>query len=222
MLSLWTDKLILDQDKIEQVKQELKSDEGRWLHPHQKYYSSYWEDDVNKRPEIIFLEEYRQQIFKFLKHVNLFDRVDFSFEHWSQIYTAESGGSHATHCHFSFDCFFSWVHFIEPTDRPCFYFSKHEGGKKFVENQEPGTFMVFPSWALHGAVENHSDEDRLIVAGNIHVSRIISQGEDVHYYNRVTGWSSLIEHPNWIKPQKPDLPIDQEKVDDFLKQNMVL
>lgn len=220
MLTLWTDKLILDQEKIEKVKKDLLSDEGRWLHYQQNYYSSYWEDNIQERPEIIFLDEYREQIYKFMKHVNLFDRCDFSFDHWSQVYPAGKGGHHCEHAHFSYDCLFSWVHFIEPTDRPCFYFSRHEGGKKFVENQEPGTFMVFPSWALHGAVENHSDTDRLIVAGNVCVSRICTD-QDTHKYHRITHATSVIEHPNWIKPQKPDLPIDQEKVDEFFAKAMI-
>jgi len=220
MLTLWTDKLILDQEKIEKVKKDLLSDEGRWLHYQQNYYSSYWEDNIQERPEIIFLDEYREQIYKFMKHVNLFDRCDFSFDHWSQVYPAGKGGHHCEHAHFSYDCLFSWVHFIEPTDRPCFYFSKYEGGKKFVENQEPGTFMVFPSWALHGAVENHSDTDRLIVAGNVCVSRICTD-QDTHKYHRITHATSVIEHPNWIKPQKPDLPIDQEKVDEFFAKAMI-
>lgn len=178
MITLWTDELILDKNKISDLKQQLKQN-SKYHREH--HYTSYFTEDVYERPEIIFCEEYKQQIIKFLKSMNLLDSTTCNFEHWSQLYPAGSGYRHTDHTHFRFDNLFSWVHFVESTDELCFYFRDCNGEQHFIPKQSSGTFVVFPTWAIHGAKGNYSEKDRLVVAGNISSSEFAYDNEKFTY-----------------------------------------
>jgi hypothetical protein len=171
MLVLWRDNFSLDSEKLEEVICQLKTrpDCRQWV---ENNYSSYYVEDLFDRPEIVFAEDYIPVIHKFMKHINLFKTTNFRFNHWMQLYTNEQSG-HKTHDHFSYQTFFSWVHFVRPTKNKCFYFLGHEGEKVYPE-QNPGDFIVFPSWAWHGVDQNTEDSERVSIAGNIVVEKIKS------------------------------------------------
>ena len=67
--------------------------------------------------------------------------------------------------------FFSWVHFIKPSSKKCFYFVNHKGDKTYPEQNE-GDFIIFPSWAAHSVDPNQDKDDRIVTAGNVFAETI--------------------------------------------------
>lgn len=136
--------------------------------------TSYFEDDINKRPEIHFLNEYSEIVAQFMKDLGFFHRSNYSFDHWTQVYLSNTEFGHRVHDHWDACTPLSWVHFIKPSQDPCFYFLDSEGNKSWPK-QEKGDFIVFPSWALH-AVKGSAN--RAVVAGNIAVSLFLSPEDE--------------------------------------------
>ncbi len=109
MIIHWTDNFKLNKKDLKKVIEEIKN-HPECTYPGEPYYSSYFIDDLYKHPEIIFLNDYKEIVFKFLKDMNLFNKTDFSFSHWMQVYTKEM--THIDdHEHFAYEAFFSFVHF---------------------------------------------------------------------------------------------------------------
>lgn len=92
-----------------------------------------------------------------------------SYNHiWAQIYTKEFESENILHNHYSSnDSVCSWIHFIDvPDDQDCLYFKV--GDEKFYpKNQRSGTLVFFPPWAMHGVEPVVSQDDRVVVAGNV-------------------------------------------------------
>ena len=110
---------------------------------------------------------YNDKVREILDHVGLLDRTVVNVSKWCQIYNKSLGGSHDTHTHFSGSELLSCVHFVRtPQDQKCFYFMV-KGEKYYPDTQHTGDFIVFPSWASHGADPVNSDDDRIIVSTNI-------------------------------------------------------
>lgn len=189
MLVLWRDNFSLDSEKLEEVICQLKTRPDCRVYEEDNY-SSYHVPNLYNRPEIVFAEDYIPVIHKFMKHVNLFNTASFTFNHWMQLYTNNQNG-HPAHDHFTFQTFFSWVHFVRPTKNKCFYFLGHEGEKVYPE-QNPGDFIVFPSWAWHGVDPNNDETERVVIAGNISVDKINADANTCEYI-RVTDKTSIIE-----------------------------
>lgn len=142
--------------------------------------TSYFEDDLYKRPEISFLKEYSEIVSQFMKDLGFFHRSNYAFDHWTQVYLSDAKFGHRVHDHWDACTPLSWVHFIKPSRDPCFYFLDSDGNKSFPK-QEKGDFIVFPSWALHAV---KGSVDRAVVAGNVSISLFISAGDkntDVEY-----------------------------------------
>ena len=163
---IWRDNFSLDGDKLDKAIEDTLSIPECEVSG--RYYSTYFIDDVNNQPEIVFEEEYTEVIHGFMKKMNLFKRVSFCFTHWMQLYSNIQSG-HPIHDHFEWNSFFSWVHFVRPTEKSCFYFLDHDN-KKVYPQQNPGDFIVFPPWALHGIDPCEEDGLRVTIAGNIGVS----------------------------------------------------
>ena len=83
---------------------------------------------------------------------------------WLQVYEPGSSG-HDIHDHWSGNEMFSWVHFLKPVNKS-FHFLV-EGQKVYPKRQNPGDFIVFPSWALHAVDGNDTDDERVVIAGNV-------------------------------------------------------
>ena len=199
MIILWTDNFRLDSQKLDKAVEEtiklpdcLVGYEGE-----QFYHSTYYIPDIFKHPEIVFLEEYKSVIAKFMKSMGLYERTSFTFNHWMQVYQGNQSG-HPVHEHFKFNTFFSWVHFIRPTKKKCFFFIDSEGNKKYPENQNPGDFVVFPSWAEHGVepIDENGDEKRVVIAGNISVFTVKLCAGYIADFKHVSNATQVIETYN--------------------------
>ena len=96
--------------------------------------------------------------------------------------------------HFTGQEILSWVHFIRPTSKKCFYFIDGTGHHTYPHQHE-GDFIMFPSWMMHGADPNTEDEDRCVVAGNIILHKIDSPRlvSTSHWVNEnITLWETKI------------------------------
>jgi hypothetical protein len=111
---------------------------------------------------------YFDWIGKILDDLGLMGRVGVISSKWCQVYNNDMGGNHDTHTHYTGNAMFSWVHFVDvPKDQKCFYFLKNKQ-KYYPPTQRMGDFIVFPSWASHGADPvKVSGVNRTIVSGNI-------------------------------------------------------
>jgi hypothetical protein len=128
-------------------------------------YSTYFINDVFKRPEVTLLPVYKDIISQVSIDMNFVDS-DFSINYWFQVYD----GSHESHMHFTAMSPYSFVHFIRPTEEKCFYFSGSDGSKLYPK-QDPGDIIVFPSMILHG-VDASYGKTRVSIAGNIMFSTV--------------------------------------------------
>lgn len=167
MIIYWTDNFKLNKKDLKKAIKKIKNDPECIISKEtEKCYSSYNIQGLNNRPEIIFLNNYKKIIFKFMKDMNLFNNTSFSFDHWMQVYTKEM--THIDcHDHFKYETIFSYVHFVKTSKKQCFYFLSHEGNKIYPKKQNLGDFIVFPSWALHGTDPIEYEEERVVIAGNI-------------------------------------------------------
>lgn len=150
---------------IPEAKRDYESEEG-------DIYSTYYIENVFKRPEVILLDTYKQIMTQIALEMNFVDS-DFSLDYWCQIYD----GSHYRHMHYSGMIPYSFVHFVRPTEEKCFYFAGHPD-KKYYPKQDKGDIIVFPSMALHGIDASYGAE-RITMAGNLMFSNVRTPGTDV-------------------------------------------
>jgi len=133
------------------------------------HYTSY-ENPVN--PEGIWNEVYGLILSDLLTDVGIYKMSRYSYIYWSQYYIRNS--SHNIHNHYSphpkNDL--SFVHFLKVTDTPLFRFTNLEGEYFTPPKQNEGDFICFPSWVWHEVIPNESDQERLIVAGNIQINNM--------------------------------------------------
>jgi hypothetical protein len=163
---LWHGNFPVDSDTISHVVTKIKSNPNCW-DGNLKQYSSYF---IWDRPECILNDFYMGISEVVTKDLTLYDRVEYNQSYWTQIYPPNSHG-HPKHDHFTGDEVYSWVHFLKPVNKS-FHFLVN-GEKVYPEQQNPGDYIVFPSWALHAVDDNLSDEERVVIAGNV-VLRTIS------------------------------------------------
>lgn len=175
MIILWRDNFSLDSEKLDKVIQEtIKHPECSTGFNLDKFlYTTFFIDDLFEHPEIVFLEEYKDIISKYMNEMGLLKKTNYNFSHWMQVYNNGHLG-HPAHDHFRYDTFFSWVHFVKPVKKKLFFFIDSDGKKVYPECQTPGDFIVFPSWAEHGVdpFDESADEQRAIIAGNISVTMV--------------------------------------------------
>jgi len=140
--------------------------------PSKKYknFTSLHYRDNN--PEKIWSEVYSLILSDLLTDVGIYKMSKYSYVFWSQYYTQNS--SHNIHNHY---CPYpkndiSFVHFLKVTDTPLFKFTNLEGEYFTPPKQNEGDFICFPSWVWHEVIPNESDQERLVVAGNIQISNM--------------------------------------------------
>lgn len=161
---LYRDNFKLDREAVDQVSSDILSDARCGI---DGYHSSFFIDDINERPEVVFVGEMMGWCKKALTQMSLIgipgkpDRVGFNLHHWCQVYH----GRHGAHDHFNAGTIISWVHFTRPTKQKCFYFLLN--GEKYYPQQDEGDFIMFPPHALHGIDECLEDETRVTIAGNL-------------------------------------------------------
>ena len=123
-------------------------------------------------PEKIWEEEYKLILAELLTEVGIHEVSRYSYCFWSQYYTQNS--SHNIHNHYSphpkNDI--SFVHFLKVTDTPLFRFTNLDGEYFTPPKQNEGDFICFPSWVWHEVTPNESDQERLVVAGNIQITNM--------------------------------------------------
>jgi len=140
--------------------------------PSKKYknFTSLHYRDNN--PEKIWSEVYSLILSDLLTDVGIYKMSKYSYVFWSQYYTQNS--SHNIHNHY---CPYpkndiSFVHFLKVTDTPLFRFTNLEGEYFTPPKQNEGDFICFPSWVWHEVIPNESNQERLVVAGNIQISNM--------------------------------------------------
>lgn len=173
---LWRSNFEFDQGDIDNLIENVISNYTR----SPNLATSYYENNIHKRPEICFLKQYSKIVSQFMKDLGFFHRSNYSFDHWTQVYLSDTQFGHRVHDHWDACTPLSWVHFIKPAPLPCFYFLDSQG-KKSWPKQDKGDFIVFPSWALHAVV---GSADRAVVAGNVSVSMFVSptdKNKDMEY-----------------------------------------
>ena len=129
----------------------------------EKYYTSYY-TSPDERPEKKLNSLYKK-IINDASNPTLFERGNFQNYYWMQLYP-QNGGTISLHHHHRPNGIFSWVHFIKPSSKKCFYFVNHRGDKTYPEQNE-GDFIIFPSWAAHSVDPNQDKDDRIVTAGNV-------------------------------------------------------
>lgn len=173
---IWRGNLKFSDEDIEKVRSEITS-RADFLTQSESgvgsMYSTYFTEDKFDRPEILFLDFYREVVSGMIQDLGLYES-ETSFDYWCQIYD----GSHGTHYHLTANIPLSFVHFIEPTDTKCFHFVGRNGNHLYPK-QDPGDIIAFTSWYPHGTDESIGNE-RMVVAGNVVVEMIKAPGSR-HY-----------------------------------------
>jgi hypothetical protein len=176
---LWRSNQLVDDDLIDQVRDEIvehkdsKSDSDKNLG---MLHSTYFIRE--NKPDLKFLKIYQNIVGHIVGQTGLHNS-DTTFDYWTQVYN----GSHCVHNHFACQNIISFVHFIRPTDKKCFYFDLL--GEKIYPKQDKGDIIVFPSWAHHG-VETSYGNERVTVAGNLMWSMIRNTDVNNTYVQQVT------------------------------------
>jgi len=159
---IWEGNFNVDSDTIESISSELKTiPKAHFLD--QGLYSSY-RLSAEEGPNFILNDFYGQVIEHVCKQLTTYERSRYRWHFWLQVYEPGSSG-HDIHDHWSGNEMFSWVHFLKPVNKS-FHFLV-EGQKVYPKRQNPGDFIVFPSWALHAVDGNDTDDERVVIAGNV-------------------------------------------------------
>ena len=188
---LWSDKKIIDKEIIDQgiidsMISYLKSSSIKYPDTSREDFSYYTSYNSSLKISNRKLDLYYDGIVSDVcKDLTLYNRGIFSNYYWIQVYT-QNGGSIGIHHHHKENGVFSWVHFIKPSSKKCFYFINHEGQRIYPEEQNEGDFIVFPSWAAHAADPNQDKDDRIIIAGNVFTSAMLSTIADNFDISNIT------------------------------------
>ena len=75
------------------------------------------------------------------------------------------------HHHAGANGIISWVHFLDVAKKKCFRFTDTMGNILIPNEQSNGDIICFPSWVWHEALPHNEDYDRLIIAGNISITK---------------------------------------------------
>lgn len=185
---LWRKNIPLDNSIHNQLVKELKSE--TFYESSENLYTSYRKSNLFDQTGIIG-KYYDSLISEIMSDLSLKERSNYTMRWWAQLYNSNTAG-HNDHDHFTgYECV-SWVHFVNTPKQKCFYFINDKNEKFYIDHQSSGDFIVFPSWAKHGAEKVIEDNfDRLIVAGNI----------GMQYIRNVEGKYNLVLQPPKIAHQ---------------------
>ena len=170
---IWSTNKIFDDDLLDPIIVDLKNHPTCYS-PKAKNYTSYFTPDY-QRPERGLIFQYKDILDQAFKDLTLYKRIEYDLHKcisfWMQLYP-QNGGTINSHHHYTEKNIFSWVHFLRSSSKKCFHFINHNGNKVYPENQKPGDFIVFPSWALHAVDVNTDESDRGVVSGNVGIEFI--------------------------------------------------
>ena len=136
---------------------------------HQPYGENYTSYSNKYCPESIWNKSYDSILANLLEDVGLYQTSVYSYTYWAQLYVRKS--LHTVHHHFDLSNDLSFVHFIKVTDKPLFRFVNLKGDY-YLPKQDEGDLICFPSWLWHEVIPNESDQERLVVAGNIEIEHM--------------------------------------------------
>lgn len=163
---IWRSNHTIDENKLDNVVAKIRESKDTKLS--EGYDSTFFIPSVHDRPDVVFIEEMMNWACEGLRTMSLIDRYEqpdrlgFNIDHWCQVYH----GAHLEHDHFNAASFLSWVYFARPTKQKCFYFVID--GEKVYPDQEPGDYIMFPPYALHGIDAcTDTSQERVTLAGNI-------------------------------------------------------
>jgi hypothetical protein len=158
-------------EQIERIRQALKKEK----YFHNGIYTSYFSED---KTDFLFLENFYLDIIeKLLAEFGLLGRSACKLNYWIQMYNSDTMG-HTVHDHFEGNQIISWIHFVSTPVEKCFYFLDSFGNKRYPENQFSGDFLFFSPWMMHGVDKvKNKNIDRIIVAGNIHLTEYLTNGK---------------------------------------------
>ena len=125
------------------------------------------------RPDRFLNKYYKDIVDDITKKVGIYHLSKYDYFFWSQLY--QINGYHGPHNHTGkkgedFDAHISWVHFLDVPEQKCFRFTDTKGNVLVPEEQSSGDIIVFPSWVWHEVIPNKSNEERIVIAGNIAVT----------------------------------------------------
>ena len=136
------------------------------LDPDKKYLTTYF---YLEKIDTFFDNFYDKLSVEIMKSIGLFNNTIYGVDYWSQFY--RKGMTHRSHHHASTipeeGADISWVHFIDVPDQKCFRFTDTKNNFLIPEEQLNGDIICFPSWLWHEVIPNETNEDRLVIAGNI-------------------------------------------------------
>jgi hypothetical protein len=164
-------KKLLPQNQINEIKQKIRNKK----YSYNEIYTTYFSKDFS---DFKFLENFYLPVIQgTLQDYGLIGRCKCEANFWIQMYNSETKG-HDVHDHFGGSQIISWVHFVSAPEEKCFYFVDSFGNKNYPENQSSGDFIFFPPWRSHGVDAVKSKNfDRIIIAGNVHLTEYLSTGE---------------------------------------------
>ena len=128
--------------------------------------------DLVKFLDTRLLQIYSPILKKELQRQRLFEAdtsAIYSYQHiWAQIYTKQLGKGIGAHHHYpDRGNLFSWIHFVDVPDEQCLYWEMEGGEKVYPPIQSSGKIIFFVPWVYHGVDPVQSQEERIVVAGNV-------------------------------------------------------
>ena len=103
--------------------------------------------------------------------------VKYEYQYWAQLYFKNN--KHTPHQHARKiheeprqweEVIMSWVHFLDVPKQKYFRFLDNDGNFLVPNEQSSGDIIVFPSWVWHEVLPNKSNEERIVISGNISVT----------------------------------------------------
>ena len=126
----------------------------------------------NDRPDIKYNDMYSKIVENITKNVGIYNNILYDYTYWTQMY--DNNMCHKPHNHAKLDPNFvdiiSWVHFVDVPEQKCFRFLDNDGNFLVPDEQSSGDIIVFPSWVWHEVLPNKSNEERIVISGNISVT----------------------------------------------------
>ena len=133
--------------------------------------------DQRIRTEKKFNKRYDQIVEDIVKNVGLYRMVRYEYQYWAQLYLQNH--KHNPHQHSrkineearkNEELIMSWVHFLDVPKQKYFRFLDNDGNFLVRDEQSSGDIIVFPSWVWHEVLPNESNEQRIVISGNISVT----------------------------------------------------
>ena len=133
--------------------------------------------DQRIRTEKKFNSRYDQIVEDIVKNVGLYRMVKYEYQYWAQLYFKNH--KHIAHQHArkiheevrkNEELIMSWVHFLDVPKQKCFRFLDNDGNFLVPNEQSSGDIIVFPSWVWHEVLPNKSNEERIVISGNISIT----------------------------------------------------